>query len=193
VELLSTQPTEDSRVLAIAAGILKADEEQIGWNATEAVRLQIYPTLDAYRNSTGQPGWVAASTKGRTIRVQPLKELEKRGILESTIRHEVLHVLVEARAAAKTPLWFREGIVLVLSNESAQGSATPEMTDGQIEAVLRQPTNRQEVQKAYAAAARRVSALMQQYGKEAVLGWLSDGIPRDISSAVASEPASTNH
>lgn len=192
LELLSTQPTEDARVLAIAARILKADEEQIGWKATEAVRLQIYPTLDAYRNSTGQPGWVAASTRARTIRLQPLKELEKRGILESTLRHEVLHVLVEARAATKTPLWFREGIVLVLSNENMQGSATPEMTDGQIEAVLRQPTNRQEVQKAYAAAASRVSALMRQYGKEAVLGWLSAGVPRDVSSAVGSEPVSTN-
>lgn len=193
VELLSTQPNEDARVLAIAARILKADEDQIGWNATGPVRIQIYPTLDAYRNSTGQPGWVAASTRGRTIRLQPLKELEKRGILESTLRHEVLHVLVEARAASNTPLWFREGIVLVLSNESAQGSATREMTDGQIEAVLRQPTNRQEVQKAYAAAASRVSALMQQYRQEAVLGWLSGGIPRDVRSAVGSEPAPTNH
>lgn len=193
VELLSTQPTEDARVLPIAARILKADEEEIGWDIPEPVRLQIYPTLDAYRNSTGQPGWVAASTRGRTIRLQPLKELEKRGVLESTLRHEVLHVLVETRAAAKTPLWFREGIVLVLSRESAQDAAPSEMTDGQIEAVLRQPTNRQEVQKAYAAAASRVSALMQKYGKEAVLRWLSAGIPRDVRSAVASEPASTNH
>ena len=193
VELLSTQPTEDARVLAIAAKILKTDEEEIGWSATEPLRLQIYPTLDAYRNSTGQPGWIAASTRGRTIRLQPLKELEKRGILESTLRHELLHVLVEAKAAAKTPLWFREGIVLVLSKESGQVGATAEMTDGQIEAVLRQPANRQEVQKAYAAAASRVSALMQKYGKEAVLGWLSAGIPRDVRTAVGSEPASTNH
>ena len=193
VELLSTQPTEDARVLAIAARILKADEEEIGWNATEPVRVQIYPTLDAYRNSTGQPGWVAASTRGRTIRLQPLKELEKRAVLESTLRHEVLHVLVEARAAARTPLWFREGIVLALSKESAQGSATAKMADEQIEAVLRKPTNRQEVQKAYAAAASRVWALMQKYGKEAVLGWLRAGIPRDVRSDVGSQPASTNH
>jgi len=83
--------------------------------------------------------------------------------------------------------------VLVLSKESGQVGATAEMTDGQIEAVLRQPANRQEVQKAYAAAASRVSALMQKYGKEAVLGWLSAGIPRDVRTAVGSEPASTNH
>ena len=193
LELLSTQPIEDARVLAIAARILKADEEAIGWDVPEPVRLQIYPTLDAYRNSTGQPGWVAASTRGRTIRLQPLKELEKRGVLESTLRHEVLHVLVEARAAAKTPLWFREGLVLALSNESAQVAATPEMTDGQMEAVLRHATNRQEVQKAYARAASRVSGLIERYGKEAVLGWLSAGIPRDVESAVGREPASTNH
>lgn len=193
VELLSTQPNDDARVLAIAARILNADENQIGWRAKEPVRLQIYPTLDAYRNSTGQPGWVAASTRGRTIRLQPLKELQKRGILESTLRHEVLHVLVEAKAAPNTPLWFREGIVLVISNDSAQGPETPELTDDQIEAVLRHPANREEVQKAYAAAASRVSVLMQHYGKESVLGWLSAGIPRDVRSGVASGPTSTNH
>lgn len=192
-ELMSMQPDADTAILPIAARILKLDEEAIGWNAAGMVRLQVYPTLDAYRNSTGQPGWVAASTRGRTIRLQPLKELEKRGIVESTLRHEILHVLVEAKAKAKTPLWFREGIVLFLSNENTHGSVSAEMTDDQIEAVLRQSADREGVQKAYATALYRVSALMQEYGKEAVLGWLGSGIPRDVRSGVVGKPESTDY
>jgi stage II sporulation protein D len=180
VELLSTQPDVDSGLLAIAERILKEDEEAIGWKAGAVVRLQVYATLDSYRDTTGQPGWVAASTRGRTIRLQPLAELQKRSIVESTLRHEIFHVLVEAKARAATPLWFREGIVLFLSNTGAAGTAAVGMTDEQIEAVLRQPRNRDEVQKAYAAAQSRVAGLVQERGKETVLGWLGGGIPGDV-------------
>jgi stage II sporulation protein D len=179
VELLSTQPDADAVLLPIAERILKEDEEAIGWKAGAGVRLQVYPTLDAYRDTTGQPGWVAASTRGKAIRMQPLAELQKRSIVEPTLRHEIFHVLVEAKAKAATPLWFREGIVLFLSNAHGGAAGDAAMTDAQIEAVLRQPRNRDEMQKAYAAAQKRVAALVQERGKETVLGWLSDGIPGD--------------
>ena len=180
VELLSTQPDVDAGILPIAERILKEDEEAIGWKAGAGVRLQVYATLDSYRDTTGQPGWVAASTRGRTIRLQPLAELKKRSIVESTLRHEIFHVLVEAKAKAATPLWFREGIVLFLSSPNATGTAAVSLTDEQIEAVLRQPRNRDDVQKAYVAAQSRVAALVQEHGKETVLSWLSGGIPGDV-------------
>ena len=180
VELLSTQPDVDAGILPIAERILKEDEEAIGWKAGAGVRLQVYPTLDSYRDTTGQPGWVTASTRGRTIRLQPLAELRKRSIVESTLRHEIFHVLVEAKAKAATPLWFREGIVLFLSSPNVTGTAAVSLTDEEIEAVLRQPRNRDEVQKAYVAAQSRVAALVQEHGKETVLSWLSGGIPGDV-------------
>jgi stage II sporulation protein D len=180
VELLSTQPDVDAVLLPIAERILKEDEDAIGWKAGPGVRLQVYATLDSYRDTTGQPGWVAASTRGKTIRMQPLAELQKRSLVESTLRHEFFHVLVEAKAKTATPLWFREGIVLFLASANGGTVASVAMTDGQMEAVLRQPRNRDEVQKAYAAAQSRVVALVQERGKETVLGWLSGGVPGDI-------------
>jgi stage II sporulation protein D len=186
VELLSTQPDEDAVLLPIAERILKDDEEAIGWKAVAGVRLQVYPTLDVYRDTTGQPGWVAASTRGKTIRMQPLAELQKRSIVESTLRHEIFHVLVEAKAKAATPLWFREGIVLFLSNAHGGTTGDVAMTDEQMEAVLRQPRNRDEMQRAYAAAQNRVAALVQERGKEIVLGWLSGGIPGDVLGSFGS-------
>jgi stage II sporulation protein D len=193
VELLSTQPETDSVLMQIAQRILKADEEAIGWKAGAGIRLQAYATMDSYRDTTGQPGWVAASTPGKTIRLQPLAELQKRSIVESTLRHEIFHVLVEAKARAATPLWFREGIVLFLSNPGAGATAGVAMTDEQMEAVLRQPRNRDEVKKAYASAQSRVAALVQERGKEIVLGWLSGGIPSDVLAASSGSVAAPHN
>ncbi|MGB6497406.1 MAG: hypothetical protein WBF09_10465, partial [Candidatus Acidiferrum sp.] len=155
------------------------------------IQLRIYATMDAYRNTTGEPGWVAASTRGRTIRLQPLKQLEKRSIVESTLRHEIFHVLVEEKAKAGTPLWFREGIVLFLAARDAELARPAAMTDEQIEAVLRQPRNQDEVRRAYAAAESRVAKLVRERGKETVLGWLGDGIPNDVRGNSGSNGAAT--
>jgi stage II sporulation protein D len=98
--------------------------------------------------------------------------------VESTLRHELLHLLIEARAKPGTPLWFREGLVLSLSTSSSSAAA-PVMTDSQMETILRQSQKREEVERAYRSSESRVSTLIQQNGKEAVLGWLSSGIPRE--------------
>jgi stage II sporulation protein D len=191
IALLSTQPDVDSKLLPIAERILKEDEEAIGWKASAGMQLQVYATLDLYRDTTWQPGWVAASTRGKTIRLQPLAELQKRSIVETTLRHEIFHVLVEMKAKAATPLWFREGMVLFLSNPDAAMTAAVGMSDEQMETVLRQPRNRDEAQKAYAAARSRIAVLVQEHGKEVVLGWLSAGIPSDIRGS-SDSPASTH-
>lgn len=193
IELMSTQADSDSRVLSIAERILKEDEEAIGWEPDAVVRLQVYATMDSYRDTTGEPGWVAASTRGKTIRLQPLAELEKRSILESTLRHEFFHVLVDEKARSATPLWFREGLVLFLSNRGSAATGAVAMTDEQIEAVLRQPRNRDEVQKAYAAAESRVAVLVGERGKQIVLGWLSSGIPRDVRGSISNNGAAPHH
>ncbi len=90
-------------------------EESTGLVYRASPRLKIYPTVAAFRNSTGEPGWVAASTRGRTIQMQPSDVLREAGTLESTIRHELLHMLIDSYAAPGTPLWFREGLVLYLT------------------------------------------------------------------------------
>jgi stage II sporulation protein D len=193
IELLSTQPDVDALLLPIAERILKEDEDAIGWKASAGVRLQVYATLDSYRDATGQPGWVAASTRGKTIRLQPLAELQKRSIVESTLRHELFHVLVEAKAKAATPVWFREGIVLFLSNAQGGAASDVAMSDEQMEAVLRQPLNREEVQKAYSSARSRLAAMVQERGKETVLRWLNGGIPADVRGSSTGSGATSHN
>ena len=183
-ELESTAPDQDAFVLAIAGRILKQDEDTAGWTSPSRVTLQVFATLDEFRDTTGQPGWVAASTRGNTIRLQPLAQLRARSILESTLRHEFFHVLVESKAVAGTPLWFREGLVLYFTGEIA-GSATAEpIATAKIEAIFQRPRSREEMERAYAAAYVRVAHLIEQNGLSTVIGWLARGLPAGVKGGV---------
>jgi stage II sporulation protein D len=187
-ELISTAPEEDSALLPDAEKILKENEAANGWRLSFRARLQVFPTLDRYRDGTGQPGWVAATTRGQTVRLQPLAELRKRSILESTLRHEFFHLLIESRARSDTPFWFREGLVLYLSEPHRQDSQPVTLTDKQLEEILRNPGTREKQEKAYAAARARLALLIHQNGKSTVLDWLNSGIPGDALGRPAAPP-----
>jgi len=92
-DLVSADAGPDSFILPIAERLLKVGEESLGWRLPYRAEIRVFPTIDLYRNTTGEPGWVAASTRGHTIRLQPVKEFSKKGIIESTLRHELYHLL----------------------------------------------------------------------------------------------------
>jgi stage II sporulation protein D len=179
-DLLSANPQTDAAILPIADRILKDDERSIGWQLAFRPQLQIFPTLDAYRDTTGEPGWVAASVRGHTVRLQPLLELQRKEIVESTLRHEFFHLLVESRAKADTPLWYREGLVLYLSDPGGTPSNASALTNQQMEAILLHPPSRDAEEKAYAVAQRRIADLVFLVGRQTLLAWLSTGIPAGV-------------
>jgi len=100
---------------------------------------------------------------------------------------------VEEKARAGTPVWFREGLVLYLSNTSVRESTDDSMTLEQMETMLEKSQKRDEVEKAYAAARARVASLVREHGKETVLGWLSRGIPRSITGGDGDRAAQASH
>lgn len=179
-ELLTTQPgpnEPDAQLLTVAENVLAALETELGWRLNFKPQIKIYPTLDAYRNSTGQPGWIAAYTRGSVVSLQPLATLHDKSILESTLRHEFTHLLVESRARPGTPLWFREGLVLYLA-EPKQNVAPVMMAKKAMEASLQHPADRQALEKTYAAAQTKVVQMIRQNGRGTVLEWLSNGLPQ---------------
>ena len=192
-DLVSSDPESDSAIFPVAERLLREAESNVGWRLPFRVRLQVFSSLDNYRNTTGQPGWVAASTRGHTIRLQPLADLRRRSILESTLQHELYHLLVEARATKKMPLWFREGLTLYLSNPSFPDAAASSLTLERIEQILKQGDTRENTQKAYLATQRIVAGLIQRNGKTTVLGWLSEGLPTEVLRNPAEVPALTPH
>ena len=100
---------------------MEAAADRLRVEPPAGVEIRLYPDLDTFRNVTGEPGWVAARTDGRRVHLQPVALLRSRGALESTVRHEMLHVVVESQAAAGLPLWFREGFVEYLAGGGVRG------------------------------------------------------------------------
>ena len=183
LELFTTQPDRDRALLPLATRILQDAEQSTGLRYRETPRLKVYATVAAFRNSTGEPGWVAASTKGRTIQLQPPDVLRQAGTLDSTLRHEFLHMLIEEYVRPGTPLWFREGLVLYLSEPNSAGPAGSAAGDpAALEKTLRAPASEQQLREAYVAAQARVAQLAQKYGKATVLKWVQEGLPAGMSA-----------
>ncbi len=179
VEMTTTRPEIDRALLALSERSLREAEQRSGIALEARATLRTYPTVAAYRDATGEPGWVAASTRGNVIRLQSLESLQRARVLDSVLRHEFLHLLVETRARADTPLWLREGLVLWL-NESVPKLQHRFLTGERIDRMLRSPANQSELRAAYAAAEARVAMLVQKNGRAAVIGWLSGGLPAEL-------------
>jgi stage II sporulation protein D len=175
-QMLSTQPEQDADVLIVAQKVLPLLESELGWRLEFKPQLKVYPTLDAFRDATGQPGWIAAFTRAHTISLQPTAMLEKKSVLESTLRHEFTHLLIEQRARAGTPLWFREGLALYFA-DAIHNTEPVQMSAAQIEQALENPQDRQQIERGYAAAKTKVGQMVQRNGREAVLSWLTNGLP----------------
>jgi stage II sporulation protein D (peptidoglycan lytic transglycosylase) len=178
VVLFTTRPERDRGLLPVATRVMHEAEESTGLVYNGAAKVKVYATMASFRDATGEPGWVAASTRGQTVRLQPTDVLRDAGTLESTLRHELLHILVESHAKPGTPLWYREGLVLYFAQTSGgarSGAAFDSVAA--LERALRAPASEQELRQAYAETQARVARLAQQHGKAMLLDWLENGMP----------------
>jgi len=174
VRVTTTRPGEDRLLVPLADRLMRTAEERSGLHWAETPNLKIYPTVAAFRDATGEPGWVAASARGSVIRLQPPAVLRSRGSLESTILHELLHTLIESHSRAGIPLWFREGAAQYLAGNRGVKSGKTNRTPPEDAAFLRSPD---EARRAYAGALDCFAALVDRFGEAAVLGWIPKGLP----------------
>jgi stage II sporulation protein D len=161
VEVWSTRPNEDRDAVVASDRAVREAESRSSIRIDARPRVRIYPTVAAFRDATGEPGYVAASTIGRTVRMQPVGPMRASARLEVTLLHEMLHVAIESQAGPKTPQWFREGLVLYLA-----GSPLPPANGGGPE---------QELRREYQSALARVRALVDRNGRATVMQWLRSG------------------
>jgi stage II sporulation protein D len=173
IAVLATQADWGRAVLADSERLSRALSERTRLKLPVNTEILVYPDMDAFRNATGEPGWVAAHTVGARIHLQPASVLRNRGALESTLRHELLHVLIENRARPGLPVWFREGLAEYFEHP-ASATASSAMPD---EIGIRQTDDAARARQANADAVRRVTALVKRFGEAAVLTWLDRGLP----------------
>lgn len=179
--LLTTRPDQDRGVLETAEREAQGISRRTNLSLPRGVEIRVYPDVETFRNATGEPGWVAAHTAGRRIHLQPAALLRSRGVLDQTVRHELLHVLVESQAAPELPLWFREGLVTFLESRGPVAPAAAGAVPSDFE--LRQTQDAARARRAYAEAASAVAGLVKRYGETAVLAWVRTGLPAEVKNS----------
>jgi stage II sporulation protein D len=92
--------------LALAAREQLAAE--LGVTAPRTVTIEIFESIDRFRQVTGRPWWSSSVVDESTILLAPVSVLEQRDGLESAIRRGVAEMLT-ADALADRPAWVRRG------------------------------------------------------------------------------------
>lgn len=119
VEVWSTGAPADEDLPRLADLALAEAEKRTGWRTAKRPQLRAYPEVAVFRDATGEPGTVAAVTRGRVVHLQPAARLRASSALQSTLLHEMLHVLIALNATAPVPLWLDEGLADYLGGGAA--------------------------------------------------------------------------
>ena len=170
VDVVTTDRNDAAILLSTAERALQFAMKRTGWDFRTRPQVKVYPTLDIYRDATGEPGWIAASTLGSVIRLQPIQMLQRARSLDLTLRHEFLHILIESHTVANAPLWLREGLAIYLSDPEAvkPAEADPDV----LERELQSARTEQETRAAYRACAAAAAEAVEKNGLKAALSWL---------------------
>jgi stage II sporulation protein D len=139
-----------------------------------ALEVFVNETTGDFVGRTGQPAWAAAATNGTRIELQPLETLKRRRVLETTLRHELAHALVDAVGHGRAPRWLAEGLAVHLAGEGRMVSRYQSRTRMSTEVIERQlatgnaSRSANDMRAAYAAAYGEVKHLIDSEGESSV-------------------------
>jgi SpoIID/LytB domain protein len=119
-EVFVSLPDDDEgeRATIVRDAVRARDElaRALGVTAPPQLTLRFHPTTDDYEKVTGQPWFTSGTIVNGEVHVLPLATLRERGVLDRTIRHELVHILTDA-ALARRPAWVREGAAIYFAGE----------------------------------------------------------------------------
>jgi len=136
-----------------------------------SVEVVVHTTTQEFIAATGQSWWVAGVTRGRRIELQPFAILRRRRILNSTLRHEYAHAVIEVVGAGRTPRWLAEGLAIMFAGEgpSLEGFIPKRRLPLDVlERRLARPVSATDIRALYAAAYSEVRALIRVEGEPSV-------------------------
>ncbi len=149
---------------AIAKQAVKARDDlakRLGVPAPARVTLRFHPTTDDYERATGQAWFTSGAVVNGEIHLLPLTVLRDRGVLDRTIRHELVHILTDA-ALGQRAAWVREGVAIYFAGDQpipgetaarpASGFKPEPRASCPTDIELRQPVSVGALSNAYARA-----------------------------------------
>ncbi len=135
------------------------------------LEVRVNESTGDFTSRTGQPWWAAAATKGNRIELQPLKILKQRGVLFSTLRHELAHAVIDAVSQNRAPRWLAEGLAIQLAGEGPTFRRYVNRglySDEELEKRLERPSSQQDMRGLYAQAYLKVVAMIREHGEASV-------------------------
>jgi stage II sporulation protein D len=170
--------TEQREVEVLLSFLQSSRRSLIARVAAAKVSVQ-FPALEIFINETtgdfvgrtGLPYWAAAATRGNKIELQPVEALKRRRILETTLRHELVHTMVDIVSRERAPRWLAEGLAIYISGEGplvARYEPRPRMTVEEITKQLgysQSMMSSEDMRKLYAAAYVEVRRLIKNEGE----------------------------
>lgn len=159
VVLPAARLAERTPMVARLGRLLWDLEARLGRVSRLPVRVRVHPTRESYARATGKPWWTSAAQRREgdefIVEMLPLELLERRGTLDSTLAHELVHALT-ASALTSRPLWVREGVAAHFSGEVSRSVPTACPPD----AAFTDATSAEALESAYADAAACVQAAL---------------------------------
>ncbi len=146
----------------------RLQQASVRMNEAAPFEVMIHSTMADFIAATGLSGWAAGATRGRRIELQPLKLLQRRNAMTTTLQHELTHSFIELLANGHAPRWLAEGLCMHVSGEGRtmmRIKITQQLSRQVLERKLSQPASAAEAKELYALAYRRVQSLIREKGE----------------------------
>jgi len=107
---------ERSRITMLIASARDELAHELSVPAPGRVMVRVHPTAGSYERATGRAWFTSGAVVNGDVHMLPLVALRDRGVLERTIRHELVHLMIDAELGRR-PLWVREGAAIYFAGE----------------------------------------------------------------------------
>ena len=149
----------------------RANAASVSVGDLPSLEIRLNDSTGDFTARTGQPWWAAAATRGNRIEFQPVAILKRRGVLVTTLRHELAHVVIDRVSANRAPRWLEEGFAIYLAGEGAmitRYQAKRTLSPEELEERIKRPSSQQEMRALYADAYLAVRYQVMNSGEASV-------------------------
>jgi len=149
----------------------KAMEQSLGEIDDRPIDVIIFAETGDFTSETGLPVWSASAVIDGAIYMQPVNVLSARGVLDTSIRHEVCLVFLLRRYGPDIPVWLAEGLAVYHSGEieslrrGITGDRPSAPTPADIDALLLNRNDRQKNCWGYVLAYEAVRSMVEGNAK----------------------------
>jgi hypothetical protein len=111
-------------LVALVASQRESVARALGVDPPPRVTLRVHDSTDSYERASGQPWFTLGAVTRGEIQLVPLWMLRERGMLERTIRHQLVHVMADPMLQGRS-MWVREGAAAYFADPEARVAARP--------------------------------------------------------------------